>query len=165
MAGPVLHWDRLIEGELGERELAEHAQPADQVLPCGVHASGLAELARVVERLPLADAGQAQGRDRDRGHDCDDVERCDQRAATMRAHHPPPTFMDPAKTGGRMFARFFKFSGDSERVLMARRNVSGRRADRFSSAGTGSPVLSGDARVARATTTMFTLRMLAGCPV
>jgi len=98
-------------------------------------------------------------------HDCDDDERCDQRAATMRAHHPPPTFMDPAKTGGRMFARDKRFCGDSERVLMARRNVSGRRAGRFSSAGTGSPVLSGDARVARATTTMFTLRMLAGCPV
>ena len=71
-----------------------------------------------------------------------------------------------------MFARDKRFWGCSETVLIARRNASAARAGRLSTAGTSSPqrpvrrlLTTGIARVARATTQMFTLRMFAGCPV
>src|SRR6266850_3798215 len=88
VTGPVLDGNRLVEGELRERELAQQAEAADQVLAGGVDARSLAEGASVLRRLALADGGQPQGRERDQGEHPDDDQGGEQRAATMGAHHP-----------------------------------------------------------------------------
>src|SRR6266850_1736059 len=131
----------------------------------GVDACSLAERAGILGRLPFADVGQPQGRDRDQGEHPDDDQGGEQGTATVGAHHPPPTLVEPGKTGGRMLARLSRFCGCSESVCTARRKVSRTRAGRLSKAGSSSPLPSGEARMARATTTMFTFRMFAGWPV
>src|SRR6266850_2365673 len=78
------------------------AEVAAQVLAGGVDAGSLAERAGILRRLPFADGGQPQGRDRDQGEHPDDDQGREQGAATVGAHHPPPTLVEPGKTGGRM---------------------------------------------------------------